>query len=95
MAHYILRMFFGQEEVVTTTVAIVPGANSYPCVGQMINGKWKVVESLCSAIVGEYHVRVECSAAHWQVNQVRTPKSAAFACRTLRPLASGSAKLYG
>ena len=59
MAHYILRMFFGKEEVVTTTVAIVPGANSYPRVGQTVDGRWKVVESLCSPTEEEYRVRVE------------------------------------
>jgi hypothetical protein len=59
MAHYILGMFLGGEEVVTTTVAIVPGADSYPHVGQTVDGKWKVVESLCSPMEGEYHVRVE------------------------------------
>jgi hypothetical protein len=59
MAHYTLRMFWGKEEVVRTTVAIVPGANSFPLVGQTVDGNWKVVESLCSPIEGEYHVRVE------------------------------------
>ncbi|MGH9398716.1 MAG: hypothetical protein ACRD18_17945 [Terriglobia bacterium] len=59
MAHYTLRMFLGEKEVGTSTVAIVPGANSYPRVGQVVDGKWKVVEALPSSTEGEYHVRVE------------------------------------
>lgn len=49
----------GKEDTGASPVAIVPGANSYPRVGQTIDGRWKVVESLCSPIEGEYHVRVE------------------------------------
>lgn len=59
MAHYTLRMFLGKKEVVTSAVAIVPGANSYPRVGQTVDGKWKVVEVLLGPNDGEYHVRVE------------------------------------
>lgn len=59
MASYILRMFWGEKEVGATQVAIVPGANSYPTVGQTIDNKWRVVESLVSPATGEYHVRVE------------------------------------
>jgi hypothetical protein len=55
--HYILRAFDGQQEVITTTVAAVPGANSYPAVGQVIDSIWKVVETLSSP-KGEYWISV-------------------------------------
>lgn len=59
MASYIFRMFWDGKEVGATQVATVPGANSYPRVGQIIDEKWRVVESLISPKANEYHVRVE------------------------------------
>jgi hypothetical protein len=59
MASYILRMFWGEKEVGASPVAIVPGADSYPSVGQTIDDKWRVVEVLPNSTSGEYHVRVE------------------------------------
>jgi len=55
--YYILRAFREEREVITTTVAVVPGANSYPGVGQLIDGIWKVAEILNSP-KGEYWIRV-------------------------------------
>ena len=55
--HYILRAFCGEREVIASTVAVVPSANSYPGVGQIIDGKWKITEVLPSP-TGEHRVRV-------------------------------------
>jgi len=54
---YILRAFCGEQEVITSTVAVVPCGNSYPSVGQIIDGKWKVVEILGGS-QGEYRIQV-------------------------------------
>lgn len=56
--YYVLKGFKGNEMVIATTVAIVPGAASYPRVGQTIDDKWRVVEILKSSLE-ELHVRVE------------------------------------
>jgi hypothetical protein len=58
MAHYVLRGFKGNEEVITTTVAIVPGAASYPHPGQTIDHRWKVKE-IIKATQNEFHISVE------------------------------------
>ena len=42
---YILRAFYGEKEVIVTTVADVVGASSYPTVGQVIDEAWKVTKS--------------------------------------------------
>lgn len=55
---YTLRMFDGENEVGTSTVAIVPGVVSYPTVGQTVDDKWKVTKILKNS-GSEFHVRVE------------------------------------
>lgn len=55
--HYLLRMFLGEKEVGVSTAAIAPDAQSYPVVGQIIDGKWRITEVLDSP-EGEYRVRV-------------------------------------
>ena len=56
--YYILRAFHGEQEVVTTTVALGPG-NAYPRVGESIDDRWRVAEILDSPKPGsEYWVRV-------------------------------------
>jgi hypothetical protein len=55
---YILRAFEAEREVITTTVAVVPGAGSYPSVGQVIDTTWRVAEILDSPR-GECWIRVE------------------------------------
>ncbi|MGH9431851.1 MAG: TIR domain-containing protein [Terriglobia bacterium] len=58
-AHYTLRMFKGNEQVGTSTVAIVPGGHSYPKVDQTIDDKWRVTKVLVDRPEGEYWIRVE------------------------------------
>jgi hypothetical protein len=41
---YRLRLFDGNTEVSSSTVAHVPGANNYPWVGQTIDNTWEVLE---------------------------------------------------
>jgi hypothetical protein len=41
---YRLRLFEGDTEVSSSTVAYVPGADNYPWVGQTINDTWVVLE---------------------------------------------------
>jgi hypothetical protein len=48
----------GNEKAISTTVAIVPGAASYPHVRRTIDDKWKVVEILKGS-EEEFLVRVE------------------------------------
>jgi hypothetical protein len=52
-------MFLDENEVVTSSVAVVPGANSYPRVGQTVDGKWEIIGSLRSPTEEEYHLRVK------------------------------------
>jgi hypothetical protein len=56
--HYILRAFHGEKEVVVTSVADVAGGNSYPTVGQVIDGAWTVIKILESSKKGEYRIAV-------------------------------------
>ena len=56
--YYVLQGFKGNAKVIANRVAIVPGAASYPRVGQTIDDKWRAVEILKSS-EGELHVRVE------------------------------------
>ena len=56
--YYVLRASKGNEEVVTCTVAIVPGAHCYPNVGETIGDNWRVMEIVKSS-EDELHLRVE------------------------------------
>jgi hypothetical protein len=56
--HCVLRGFKGNDEVITTTVAIVPGTASYPHPGRTIDDKWKVTE-IIKATEEEFHIGVE------------------------------------
>jgi hypothetical protein len=62
--YYKLRMFDRESEVDTSTVAIVPGGQSFPNVGQTIGDKWRVTGVLKrpEVVQGsglEYHVCLE------------------------------------
>lgn len=41
--HYTLRLFENEKEVYTATVALVPGAENYPVIGQVVDRKWRVL----------------------------------------------------
>jgi hypothetical protein len=55
---YQLRLFENDVEVSTSTVAIVPGANNHPAIGQVIGDVWRVV-GFISYSEDEHCLRVE------------------------------------
>jgi len=56
--HYQLRLFENDVEVSSTSVAIVPGADNYPKVGQTISDYW-LVTGVISHNARERCLRVE------------------------------------
>lgn len=60
---YQLRLFENDVEVSTSTVVIVPGADYYPSIGQVIGDVWRVV-GFISHSGDEHCLRVERVSKH-------------------------------
>lgn len=58
MAHYQLQLICEDKVIADTAVAWSPDGGSHPVVGQTVDGKWLIVETLDST-AEVYRVRVE------------------------------------
>ena len=59
MSHYQLQMYYDDRKVVDTTVAWDTYGQSHPCVGQTVDGRWRIIEVLENVTPELYRVRVE------------------------------------